>query len=136
MTHDDLEDEVPRHQAKLEAGRAGNTLKLVKETKDNGQEHHENGKQDRWQDALDDTRDDSGGPAKLCEPRVHLSESSDGGHVNGGGHCKSHMRIKEVGGEENRLTRKRVSAAAAPELIDILILRSYGSRSGEAPDES
>ena len=79
MTHDDLEDEVPRHQAKLEAGRAGNTLKLGKETKNDGQEHHENGKQDRWQDTLEDTKADGGDLAEPCEPAVRLAESGDVG---------------------------------------------------------
>ena len=87
MTHDDLEDEIPRHQAKLEAGRAGNTLKLGKETKDNGQEHHENGKQDRWQDTLEDTKQDRRDLAEPCEPATCFEESSDVGHSNGGSHC-------------------------------------------------
>ena len=88
-TYDDLEDEVARHQAKLDARALRHALEARKETEEDREQHHEHRKQRGGQDTGDDADHDVGERAQPREPLVRRAQRVDVRHDTDERNCEA-----------------------------------------------
>lgn len=92
-THDNLEDEEPRHQTQLEPRPLRDALEARERAQDDGEQHHEHGEQHGGEYALDDADDGVRQRAEPREPLLLLAQGVDVRDDTDEGDCRARLRV-------------------------------------------